>query len=105
MSDVPGLGQWQEYLPTMEMVINSLFNRSTRYNTFYLMYKYHPILLVKLLKGDEPTNVETLAKFLERTQEVWCRARVQMEKLVAIQKSYYDKKHRDIQFLLGISFC
>ncbi|MCG8453494.1 MAG: chromo domain-containing protein, partial [Spirochaetales bacterium] len=38
---------------------------------------------------------------LERTQEVWHQVRVQMEKVVAIQKSYYDKKHRDIQFFVG----
>ena len=50
--------------------INSISNRSTGYNPFFLMYGYHPVLLVELLKGDESTNVETLSQFLERTQEV-----------------------------------
>ena len=70
MTDVPDLGRWREYLSTIEMVINSLPNRSTGYSSFFLMYGYHPVLPVELLKGDEATNVETLSKFLDRTQEV-----------------------------------
>ena len=70
MTEVADLGRWNEYLPTVEMVINSLPNRSTGFSPFYLMYKYHPVLPIELLKGDECTNVETLSKFLERTQEV-----------------------------------
>ena len=101
MCDVPDLSRWREFLPTVERVINSLPNRSTGYSPFCLMYGHHPILPVELLKGDESTNVETLSKFLERTQEVWRDARVQMEKAVAMQQSYYNKKHRDIQFSVG----
>ena len=101
MSDVVDLGRWKEYLPTVEMVVNSLPNRSTGYSPFYLMYGYHPVLPVELLKGDESTNVETLSKFLERTREVWQCARVQMEKVVAMQKKYHDQKHRGIHFAVG----
>ena len=101
MSDVPNLSRWTEYLPTVEMVINSLPNRSTGYSPFFLMYGYHPVLPVELLKGDEETKVETVAKYLERTQEVWHRARTQMKKAVAIQQSYYNQKHRDISFAVG----
>ena len=101
MSDIPDMGRWKEFLPTVEMVVNSLPNMSTSYSPFYLMYGHHPVLPVELLRGDESTNVEVLSKFLERTQEVWRQVRVQMEKAVAIQKSYYDKKHRDIQFSVG----
>ena len=70
MIDVIDLHRWTNYLPTIEMVINSLPNRSTGYSPFFLMYGYHPVLPVELLKGDESTNVETLSRFLERTQEV-----------------------------------
>ena len=59
MTDISDLGKWREYLPTIEMVIDSLPNRSTGYSPFYLMYGYHPVLPVELLKGDESTNVET----------------------------------------------
>ena len=72
MSDVSYLRRWREFQPTVEMVLNSLPNRSTSYNPFLLMYGYHVVLPIELLKGDESTNLETLSKFLERTQEVWC---------------------------------
>ena len=51
------------------------------------------MLPIEFLKGDGSTNVEALLKFLERTQEIWRQARVQMEKAMVKQKSYYDKKH------------
>ena len=70
MNDVSNLGRWQEYLPTEEMVANSLPNKSTRFSPFYVMNGYHLVLPVELLKGDESTNVGTLSKFLERTQEI-----------------------------------
>ena len=101
MSDVPNLTRWTEYLPTVEMVVNSLPNRSTGYSPFFLMYGYHPVLPVELLKGDEETKVETVAKYLERTQEVWRHAQAQMKRAVAIQQDYYNAKHRDISFGVG----
>ena len=67
MTDVTDLTRWKDSLPTIEMVVNSLPNRSTGYSPFFLMYGYHPVLPVELLKGDESTNVETLSKFLDRT--------------------------------------
>ena len=101
LTDVSDLTRWKDFLPTMEIVVNSLPNRSTGYSPFFLMYGYHPVLPVELLKGDESTKVETLAKYLERTQEVWRHAQAQMKKVVAIQKSYYDRKHRDVQYTVG----
>ena len=74
MTDVTNLHRWTDYLPTIEMVVNSLPNRSTEYSPFFLMYGYHSVLPIELLKGDESTNVETLSKFLERTKEVWRNA-------------------------------
>ena len=96
MTNVADLSRWTDSLSTVEMVVNSLLNRSIGYSPFFLMYKYHPVLPVELLKGDESTNVETLSKFLERTPEVWRHAQMQMEKAVAMQKNYYDKKYWDI---------
>ena len=74
MTDVTDLGSVIDYSPTVKMVVNSLPNRSAGYSPFFLMYGYHLVLLVELLKGDESTNVETLSKFLDRTQEVWHKA-------------------------------
>ena len=101
MTDVTDLSRWTDFLPTVEMVVNSLPNRSTGYSPFFLMYGYHPVLPIELLKGDESTNVETLPKFLDRIQEVWHRACAQMERAVAAQKKYYDQKHKVVQFVVG----
>ena len=65
-----GSHQMAGILPAVEMVINSLPNRSTGYSPFYLVYGYHPVLPVELLKGDEKTNVESVEKFVDRTQAV-----------------------------------
>ena len=103
--DVTDLHRWTDYLPTVEMVINSLPNRSTGYNPFFLMYRYHPVLPVELLKGDESTNVETLSRFLERTQEVWRNACVQIEKAVAAQNVITIRNTGTFSLQLGIRFC
>ena len=106
VSNVPDLTKWTEYLPTVEMVVNSLPNRSTGYSPFFLMYGYHPVLPVELLKGDESTNIETLSKFLERTQEVWRTARVQMEKAIMTQKKPIMTGNTGMYGLeLGIRCC
>ena len=105
MIAVTDLSRWKDFLPTVEIVVNSLPNRSTGYSPFFLMCSYHPVLPIELLKGDESTNVETLSKFLDRTQEVWRHARIQMEKAVVAQKKYYDQKYRDVQFVVGIRYC
>ena len=101
MSDVLDLGRWKEFLPTVEVVVNLLPNRSTRYSPFSITYRCHPMLPVELLKGDESTSVETLSKSWKLSQEVWHQVRVEMEKVVAMQKSYYDNKHRDIKSTIG----
>ena len=67
MIDVIDLNRRREFLPTVEMVVNLFPNRSTGYSPFYLMYGYHLVVPIELLKGDELTNVETLWKFLDRT--------------------------------------
>ena len=67
MTDATDLHRWTDYLPTVEMVVNSLPNRSTGYSPFFFMYEYHPVLPVELLKGDESMKVEALSKFLDRT--------------------------------------
>ena len=103
MTDVTDLSKWKDFLPTVKMVVNSLPNRNTGYSSFFLMYGYHPVLPIELLKGDESTNVETLSNFLERTQEVWRHGRMHMEKAVVAQKKYYDQKHKDVQFAVGDS--
>ena len=51
MIDVTDLNRWKDFLPTVEMVINSLPNRSTGYSPFFLMYGYHPRTSCRVPQG------------------------------------------------------
>ena len=45
--------EWKRILSTVELVINSLPNKSTRFSPFYLNYGHEPILPMQLLKSNE----------------------------------------------------
>ena len=77
LSEMNNLGNWRKMLATIELVINSLPNRSTGYSPFYLMYGYHPVLPIELLKGDELIHNEIVSTFLVRMQDIWSKAQAQ----------------------------
>ena len=54
------VGNWDSYLTTVEMTINSYPNSSTRYSPFFVNYGYHPIAPVELLKGAEDIKIEAV---------------------------------------------
>ena len=62
---------WLEVLPTVDLVTNSLLNRSTGYSTFFVNYGYHPTVPDDLLCGNEMTNNERVGKFCKRINIVW----------------------------------
>lgn len=70
MSGVLDLNKWREFLPTVEMVVDSLPNKSIGCSPFFLMYRYHLVLPIELLKGDKSTTLEKFSKFLETMQDV-----------------------------------
>ena len=90
------LKQWEILLPTMELVINSLPNESTGFSPFFLNYRYAPVTPMQLLKGDKSASTESVAFFVRRIASDWELAHENLERSVGIQKSYYDRKHRDI---------
>ena len=65
------VGNWDSYLTTVEMTINSYPNSSTGYSPFFLNYGYHPIAPVELLKGAEDIKIEAVQNFVSRGQHVW----------------------------------
>ena len=95
------VSDWKTHLATVAFAINSLPNRSTGYSPFYLNYGYHPVVASELLKGDEVIRNELVSRFVQRLQNVWMVAQQNLEKLVQSQKEYYDKKRKDVQFLVG----
>ena len=42
--------EWNSLLPTIELAINSLSNRSTGYSSFYLTYGFHPTVPTELIE-------------------------------------------------------
>ena len=43
LHDIWNLKDWEKTLPTVDLVINSLPNQSTRFSPFYLNYGYEPV--------------------------------------------------------------
>ena len=56
--------EWKNYLPTVELAINSSVNRSTGYTPFYLNYGFDPTVPADLIKGNEEVQNETVGQFV-----------------------------------------
>ena len=65
------------------------------------MYGYHPVLPIELLRGDELIHNEIVSTFLVRMQDIWSKAQAQMQRSVAMQKEYYNRKHKDVRYAIG----
>ena len=70
LSEMNNIGNWRMMLATIELVINSLPNRSSGYSPFYLMYGCHLVLPTELLKGGELIHNEIVSTFLVRMQDI-----------------------------------
>ena len=106
LTDVTDLSRWKDSLPTVEMVVNSLPNRSTGYSPFFLMYGYHPVLPVELLKGDESTNVETSVEVFGKNTGSLASVHVCKWKRQWRCKNVTTTRNTGIyNFLLGIWSC
>ena len=95
------INEWEKILSTMELVINSLPNKSTGFSPFYLNYGYEPILPIQLIKGDEEIRTESIGSFVRRVTSDWELAKENLQRAVSLQQKYYNKRHRDVQFAVG----
>ena len=86
------------YLPTVELVVNSLPNSSTGFNPFYLNYGYEPMTPIQLLKGDELAKMESVATFIQKVASDWKLARANLERSISLQAKYYDKRDKDVGY-------
>ena len=101
LSQMNDVKNWVDILPTVELAINSLPNRSTGYSPFFLNYGYHPTVPSDLLCGGEVTNNETVGKFRERMIVVWELAYKNIKKAIDVQSKYYDARHRMVSYSVG----
>ena len=95
------VGNWDSYLTTVEITINSYPNSSTGYRPFFLNYGYHPIAPVELLKGDEKIKIEAVENFVSRVQHVWNQAKKNLLSSVEKQQKYYNMHHRAVEHRVG----
>ena len=80
----------------MELVINSLPNKSTGFSPFYLNYGHEPILPIQLLRGNEGIQTESVGFFMQRVTSDSELAQENLQRAVGLQQKYYDRKHRDV---------
>ena len=67
----PGILTTGRNLSTIEVVINSLPNKSSGFSPFYLNYGHECILPIQLLKGNEETKIEHVGSFVQRVTSDW----------------------------------
>ena len=80
------------------MVINSLPNQSAGFSPFYLNYGHEPVMPLQLLRGNESISTESVASFLNRVTSDWELAKETLQRSVGLQKKYYDRRHRDLEY-------
>lgn len=78
-----------------------LTNLSTGFSPFYLNYGYEPITPIQFLKGDEKIRTESIGSFVRRVTPDWRLARENLKRSVGLQARYYNRKHRDVEFIVG----
>ena len=93
--------EWDSLLPTIELAINSLPNRSTGYSPFFLNYGFHPTVPAELIKGNEEIRQETIANFVGRMHRSWQVARKRLNQAVEQQAKWYDARHKPVSYREG----
>ena len=88
--------EWDLLLPTIELAINSLPNRSTGYSPFYLNYGFHPTVPAELIKGNEEIRQKTIANFIGRMHRSWQVGRKRLHQAIEQQAKWYDARHKPV---------
>ena len=78
--DTKNVKRWENLLPTVEIVINSLPNQSTGLSPFFLNYGFEPVPPIHLIRGDEYSKIESVASFIQRVTSDWKLARENLQR-------------------------
>ena len=95
------MNDWKKILSALELVINSLPNKSTGSSPLYLNYGHQPILPIQLLKGNEEIQIEIVGSFVRRVTSDWEIVKENLQKAVGLQQKYYDRRHQDVHYVVG----
>ncbi|KAK3544099.1 hypothetical protein QTP86_001557, partial [Hemibagrus guttatus] len=83
--------QWSEFLPWAEYAQNSLIHSSTGLTPFQCVLGYQPPLFPW---SGEPSDVPAVEEWYQRSQEVWERAHVRLQRAVRSQRIQADRRRR-----------
>ena len=92
---------WGKILSTVELVINSLPNKSTGFIPFYLNYGHDPILPIQLVKGNEDMQTDSVSSFVRRVSSDWEIAKENLHRAIGQQQKNYRRRHRNAQYAMG----
>ncbi|KAK3505817.1 hypothetical protein QTP70_003921, partial [Hemibagrus guttatus] len=83
--------RWSEFLPWAEYAQNSLIHSSTGLTPFQCMLGYQPPLFPW---SGELSDVPAVEEWYRRSQEVWERAHVRLQRAVRRQRIQANRRHR-----------
>ncbi|KAK3545647.1 hypothetical protein QTP70_009097 [Hemibagrus guttatus] len=83
--------RWSEFLPWAEYAQNSLIHFSTGLTPFQCVLGYQPPLFPW---SGEPSDVPAVEEWYQRSQEVWERAHVRLQRAVRSQRIQADRRRR-----------
>ncbi|KAK3557160.1 hypothetical protein QTP70_024709 [Hemibagrus guttatus] len=83
--------RWSEFLPWAEYAQNSLIHSSTGLTPFQCVLGYQPPLFPW---SGEPSDVPAVEEWYQRSQEVWERAHVRLQRAVRSQRIQADRRRR-----------
>ncbi|KAK3555671.1 hypothetical protein QTP86_027417 [Hemibagrus guttatus] len=83
--------RWSEFLPWAEYAQNSLIHSSTGLTLFQCVLGYQPPLFPW---SGEPSDVPAVEEWYQRSQEVWERAHVRLQRVVCRQRIQADRRRR-----------
>ena len=91
---------WDERLGMIEFAYNNAVHSSSGFTPFYLCYGRHPVSPVNLLSQVESKN-EAADSFLRQMEEDVAQAISNLKRAQDKQKSYADKRRRELEFQVG----
>jgi transposase InsO family protein len=89
---------WDRALPMAEFAMNNSWNETVQETPFFLNYGQHPNTMASILVG---SNVPRAAGFVQAIQRQIKSAKQLMQSAQQRQKSYADRKRRELEFAVG----
>ena len=92
--------EWESLLPALELAYNTTSHSATELSPFEVMIGQNPVTAadIDIIGSLTPTVTPPMTKLFRRLCD---RAQAHILRAKWFQKSYYDSKHRDVEFQVG----